>query len=204
VSIRPGYGVRLESVRQLLDTHVPVAVVEADWPSGLVRLSAYLGVADLPAEIPGRVRCLVTDGESVLVIWDIDGRADCFPGGGIQDGESVALAAEREVWEETGWRIHADCLAVLGWIHIESLGERAPDFRFPYPDAFMTVVHARPSHREEGPEVWTDLERYVVRSQFTALEELPEKIGRDPISTAFLRVVFGDAWPQGGTRPEGQ
>jgi 8-oxo-dGTP pyrophosphatase MutT (NUDIX family) len=30
----------------------------------------------------------------------------CLPGGGMESGESVAEACEREVWEETGLRVH--------------------------------------------------------------------------------------------------
>lgn len=195
MSGKPGYGIRLESARDVVDGKEPAAVVEMDWPAGPVRISAYTGAADLPAEIPGRVRCLVTTpDDQVLVIWDVEGRADCFPGGGIHDGESLARAAEREVWEETGWRIHVDPLPVLGWLHILSLGERDPAWEFPHPDAFMTVVHARPSHRDEGPDVWTDIEGYVVRSEFMSLDDLPERIRRDPISRVFLEAALGDAW----------
>lgn len=194
MSRRPGYGIRLESVRRLLDNHVPVAAVDLEWPSGTVRVSAHMGIAELPVEIPGRVRCLVTEGDRVLVIWNADGTVGCFPGGGIEDGEALAQAALREVWEETGWRIHVDSLQVLGWLHVESIGERDPESSFPHPDCFMTVVHARPSHREEDAEAWTDVEGYVVRSEFISLDDLPETIREDPIAAAFLGAVFGDAW----------
>ena len=194
MSARPGYGIRLASARQLVDGRQPAAVVEMDWPNGPVRISAHLGAADLPSEIPGRVRCLVTRGDQILVIWDRQGRADCFPGGGIHPGESLAEAAQREVWEETGWRIHVDRLPVLGWLHIDSLGRRDPEWDFPHPDAFMTVLHARASYRDEGPAVWTDVEGYVVRSEFTPLDDLPQRIREDPISAVFLEVALGEAW----------
>lgn len=69
-----------------------------------------------PAERPRRsrrgVRLVVTDGTSVLLLADSDpgipgSRWYVTPGGGIDEGESPADAALRELAEETGLRIAA-------------------------------------------------------------------------------------------------
>lgn len=46
-------------------------------------------------------------GERVLLTRRSDNGRWCLPGGGVDAGESVAEAIEREVWEETGLRVRA-------------------------------------------------------------------------------------------------
>jgi 8-oxo-dGTP pyrophosphatase MutT (NUDIX family) len=43
--------------------------------------------------------------EKVLLTQRADNGRWCLPGGGMDSGESVAQACEREVWEETGLRV---------------------------------------------------------------------------------------------------
>jgi 8-oxo-dGTP pyrophosphatase MutT (NUDIX family) len=178
----------------LLAAHTPVGSIEADWPAGRVRISTYLGQVDLPTEIPQRVRCLVTEGPTVLVTWDIHGSADCLPGGGAEPGESVCDTARREVWEETAWHIDPDTIRVLGWMHIESFAPPHPDHPFPHPDGFMVVVHARPSHADEDHESWMDIDGFIERSAFLPITELPASIRRSSIHVPFLDAVFGKTW----------
>jgi ADP-ribose pyrophosphatase YjhB (NUDIX family) len=58
-----------------------------------------------------RVGCSATifDGnrEKVLLTRRTDNGHWCLPGGGMESGESAAEACEREVWEETGLKVHA-------------------------------------------------------------------------------------------------
>ncbi len=188
-AVRPGYGVRLESAARLLETHTPVATVEEQW-SAPMRLSAYLGDVDLPTEIPGRVRCLVTDGETVLITWDAAG-PKCLPGGGAKPGETVVETARREVWEETGWWIDPESVETLGWIHVESLVEAGDAPRYPHPDDFHKVVTARPSHPDEGHEDWVDTEGHVDRSEFVPLDLIPGAVLANPVERAFLYRATG-------------
>lgn len=184
----------MASARRLLATHSPVASTESEWPAGRVRVSAYVGEVALPPEIPGRVRCLVTDGFAMLVTWDLNGIPDCLPGGGADTGESIADTAAREVWEETGWHIDVASIRVLGWMHVESFAGPNPDHLFPHPDVFMPVIHARPSHADDDRPAWADVEGSIARSSFIPISELPASIRSSPIHAPFLALVFGNGW----------
>ena len=72
--------------------------------------------------------------EKVLLTQRADNGRWCLPGGGMDSGESVAQACEREVWEETGLKVRATRL-----IGIYS----NPDQLVIYPDgnkAFFVVL----------------------------------------------------------------
>jgi 8-oxo-dGTP pyrophosphatase MutT (NUDIX family) len=45
--------------------------------------------------------------EKVLLTQRTDNGRWCLPGGHMESGESAAEACEREVWEETGLKVHA-------------------------------------------------------------------------------------------------
>ncbi len=57
----------------------------------------------------------------------------CLPGGGMDAGESAAEACEREVWEETGLRVHVQRLVGV-YSH--------PDQLVVYPDGNMAHIVA--------------------------------------------------------------
>jgi 8-oxo-dGTP pyrophosphatase MutT (NUDIX family) len=128
------------------------------------------------------------------VTWDINGNADCLPGGGAEPGETVAETAYREVWEETAWHIDPARIHVLGWMHIESFAAADPNFPFPHPDAFMTVVHALPVRAEDTHATWSDVDGFIARSAFVDLNSLPEAILKSPLHAPYLDIVFGDRW----------
>lgn len=63
-----------------------------------------------------RTRVLVTDGHGQVLLmrgWFGRQRWD-LPGGGIKRGETAVAAAIREVWEETGIRLHRSQLERVG------------------------------------------------------------------------------------------
>jgi len=51
-----------------------------------------------------------TNREQVLLTRRADNGMWCLPSGGVDPGESVAEACEREVWEETGLKVQMDRL----------------------------------------------------------------------------------------------
>jgi 8-oxo-dGTP pyrophosphatase MutT (NUDIX family) len=72
--------------------------------------------------------------EKVLLTQRTDNGRWCLPGGGMESGESVSEACEREVWEETGLRVR-----VMRLIGVYS----NPDQLVIYPDgnkAFFVVL----------------------------------------------------------------
>lgn len=194
MELRPGWGIRLDSAHRLLAESSCVGANEAEWPAGRVKVSAYLGGAELPTEIPGRVRCLVSAEDSVLVAWDVNGNVDCLPGGGTEPGETIAETAYREVWEETAWHIDPASVQVLGWLHIESLVPPDPDHPFPHPDGFMTVVHAVPVRADDEQARWTDVDGFIARSAFVNLDQLPATLRSSSIHLPYLDAVFGSRW----------
>lgn len=72
--------------------------------------------------------------EKVLLTQRADNGRWCLPGGGMEAGESVAQACEREVWEETG--LNARVIRIIGVYS-------NPDQLVIYPDgnkAFFVVL----------------------------------------------------------------
>lgn len=72
--------------------------------------------------------------EKVLLTQRADNGRWCLPGGGMESGESVAEACEREVWEETGLKVRV--------IHLIGVYSN-PDQLVIYPDgnkAFFVVM----------------------------------------------------------------
>lgn len=76
---------------------------------------------------------VVTDGQGrILLHQRSDNSLWGLPGGGIESGESVREAVEREVFEETGYRVHAD--------HAISIDSEPERFQLvQYPDG--NVIH---------------------------------------------------------------
>lgn len=75
----------------------------------------------------GGVRVIVLDEENrILMVKHVHPERTVWmvPGGGIEEGESSAQAAVREVWEETGLEIE---ITGLVW-HVEEVSERGQRF----------------------------------------------------------------------------
>lgn len=73
---------------------------------------------DRPAQVqrPGAYALVVQDGQVLLTRYVRSGRWT-LPGGGIDFGEQPLDAVRREVWEETGLRLHAATLLHVGSVH---------------------------------------------------------------------------------------
>lgn len=75
----------------------------------------------------GGVRVIVLDEENrILMVKHVHPERTVWmvPGGGIEEGESSAQAAVREVWEETGLEVE---ITGLVW-HVEEVSERGQRF----------------------------------------------------------------------------
>lgn len=99
---------RYEQIQEL-------AAEMAAFPSGDVNAVAQIFAADSGYATPKvicRAAVFGTGGRILMVRETADGRWT-LPGGWIDVGDSPAGATEREVWEETGYRVRATKLAAL-------------------------------------------------------------------------------------------
>lgn len=182
--------VRIEAVVELLARNRPVACEDASWPSGQVRISAYLGSAELPRSVTRGVRCLVVVGDQIVVCENAHGFVHPWPGGGRQEEETFIEAARREVHEETGWLIDQASFRRLGWLHIENLSPVPADHPYPYPDCLYVVGVATAERRDHGRDgEWSDTEGYELRSWLVPLVEAHDHVQGDALSLPFLDVV---------------
>ena len=120
----------------------------------------------------GGVRVIVLDEENriLMVKHDHPERTVWMvPGGGIEEGESSAQAAAREVFEETGLEVEVSGLV---W-HVEEVSERGQRF-VNFFRARVTGGELKPGHDPElaGEEqVLADI-RFMSREEVAALENL--------------------------------
>lgn len=108
--------------------------------------------SQLPDDLPVEERCAAR-----AVLLDEAGRALLFrtreaampeegewwelPGGGIEDGESYVEALVREVWEETGLAITAECVGPALWRRTSTFRRRKYFRRIQH--EVVAVVHVR-------------------------------------------------------------
>ena len=82
---------------------------------------------------------LAFHGHSILMT-NLNARGWDIPGGHIEQGESPEQALHREVFEETGARLHH--IGLLGYQRIRILAPCPPNYRYPYPESFQSLFLA--------------------------------------------------------------
>lgn len=173
---------RDERLLQLLEGRTAVTVTNVTWARPL-RISTYLGVAELPEDLVVSVRCLVRVGDQVVVCTNADGRTHAWPGGRREPGEDYVATACREVWEETGWHLDPTTVESIGFLHLLNLGE--PLDPYPHPDVLQVVTTAKASTRQADD--WTDLECYELRSELMDVIEAAGAISvEEPMCIPYL------------------
>jgi 8-oxo-dGTP pyrophosphatase MutT (NUDIX family) len=127
-----------EDLSGFLARYRPAAQEMTVWQDGRLQLavSSYLCSELPPLELVTSVRCVVLRSDSVLVVRD-PRETHILPGGRREPEESLEETLERELLEETGWRV-AD-VALLGFRHMCHLTPRPADYRYPYPDFVQGV-----------------------------------------------------------------
>lgn len=165
--------------------------MEETWGSGqAIRMTAYLGPADLPEQLTMSIRCIVRVGDKVVVCSNRDGFAHAWPGGRREPGETHAETACREVMEETGWTVDPATLELLGWLHMENVDPQPEDHPFPHPDFLQYVYTATAAEGPEGRDPdWTDTEGYEVSSCLMPIDEAIERLSDDPLTVTFLELI---------------
>jgi 8-oxo-dGTP pyrophosphatase MutT (NUDIX family) len=121
------------------------------------------------------VKCLLTDGELILLVRHTYGRREWdLPGGSIRRGESPLEAAQREMNEELG-------VAIEDWTRLEEL--MIDDFhrhdRVSYMTAEVRAPHLVIDHGE------------LATAQWFSRRQLPSELGR------YARAIIGTLPPFG-------
>jgi ADP-ribose pyrophosphatase YjhB (NUDIX family) len=175
----------------LLKTHAPAATGDLAWLDGAMplRVSAFIGPADLPLDLITSVRCIVHVGDRIVLCANKDG-VHPVPGGRREPGETLADTAVREVHEETGWRLERASMRPLGWLHLRQLGPPVAGNRGPYPDFLQLVFHGTATERDGGPDVaWTDLDGYEQSSELVSVAEARARTSNVLLVHTFLDLL---------------
>jgi len=139
-----------------------MCVESTTWPGPIpIAVAAYSGGCDLPAALVSSIRCVVTVGDQVLVCQDAGPSIHIWLGGRCEAGESWLETAQREVWEETGWRLDPPSVSMLGFLHFRHLTPMPDAHPFPHPDFLQVVMHGEATG---VPRNWVDIKGYVERS----------------------------------------
>lgn len=155
-----------------------------------VRISAYLGTADLPDELVTSVRCLVQVADLIVVCTNRDGISHAWPGGRRQPGEIIGATAVREVHEETGWLVDETSLCQLGWLHLEYLRPLPDDHPSPHPDFCQVVLVGQAHERTGGHSArWTDTDGYEISSRLMTTADAWHAVSGDPASRTYLPLL---------------
>ena len=169
----------------LLESRDPARVLEEAWARPL-RLSSYVGAADVPDELVTSVRVIVSVGDDVVVCTNVDGKSHAWPGGRREPGETYVDTACREVHEETGWVLDPDSLEPIGFLHVFNRG--APYPPYPHPDVVHLVMAGRATQR--SADDWTDTEGYEVSSRLVPLDQACAAISEEePLCIPFLECL---------------
>lgn len=185
MTMRPGFGARHPEFGSLLAELTPAASTETIWGSLRLRVSAYLSDRRVPDELVSSVRCIVEcDGR--LVVTESPDDVNVWPGGRRETGETMRQTALREVHEETGFRVEADSLRLLGFLHFEHLAPVPLDYRYPHPDFVHLILNGRAPDR--AVEDWKDVDGYVLRSWLEPVADV-ENLPLDPVALPFIDAL---------------
>jgi ADP-ribose pyrophosphatase YjhB (NUDIX family) len=147
--------VRPEIAAFLADHHA-AAEDQVVWANGTLPLQStlYLSESVPPLDVLLSVRCLVFDGDTVLVMRDID-EQHILPGGRREAGESLEETVRRELLEESGFALGT--LHPLGFVHLHRLAPIPEGDVYPHPDFFWLIRYAEcgaylPDARVDDPQ----------------------------------------------------
>jgi ADP-ribose pyrophosphatase YjhB (NUDIX family) len=172
--MQPGYGVRDPGLERVLARAEPAGSKKTVWGKGTLplRVTAFLGSANLPSDLVTSVRCFVQVRNQIVVCQTPSGSWHPWPGGRQEPRESFAETAYREVHEETGWQIDPETTQMIGWLHLEHLKAPPRGHPFPHPDFLQVVLMASSTFRDGGEHGdWTDTEGYELCSRLVSIDE---------------------------------
>lgn len=152
-----------EDLAAFLARHEPVAEAWPVWGDGRLPLHerTYLSRYLPPDRYVSSVRAVLFHRDEVMLITGPNQEPYVVPGGRREPDESVAVTLQRELLEETGWRLGRT--AVLGFTHFRHLSPKPADYPYPYPDFVQVVFTAMAATFH--PEAIQD-DPYVARASF--------------------------------------
>ena len=147
-----------------------------DPPGGLPTATvwSYVGDADLPEERIGSIRCIVRVGDRIVVCETATG-PHTWPGGRLEEGESHAETAAREVWEETGWRIDTTTMRRVGHLEVQPWDVVQPVY---------VVVGTECDDR-----AWRDTQGWELSSSLMTVEDAIAHVGDHGANAGLLRAI---------------
>lgn len=119
-----------------------------------VRARVFLTLKGIWQRLTVGARVMLVDGDKVLLIRHTYIPGWQFPGGGVDPGESIVVAARREVVEETGYRVTGE-MELVGLFHNTSTVTDRDHVAFYVAHAF-TRDHAFKPTREIAEIGWFD------------------------------------------------
>lgn len=165
--VAPAFAAELAAMTPLTD-------LEVQWPRQRLRQRTYLGDIACPPDLTLSARAVVFKGSQVVVVRQDDGLRHVEPGGGLEPGETLEMAARREVLEETGWTIRD--LRPLGVHHFHPLGEPQAGARYRWGDFLQPIFVAEAVSYSRAAKDMTQIE---LGSRLTSIRrafyELPDR-----------------------------
>jgi 8-oxo-dGTP diphosphatase len=144
-------------IAAFLADHRPAADDHVWWANGTLplRSTLYLSESVPPLDVILSVRCVVFDGDTVLVMRDVD-EQHIVPGGRREKGESLEETVRRELFEESGYALREP--HPLGFVHLHRLAPVPEGDVYPHPDFFWLIRYAdvgeyQPEKQIEDPEL---------------------------------------------------
>jgi len=110
-----------------------------------LRAKVFLTLKGLWHRMTIGARVMVVDGDKVLLIRHTYLPGWQFPGGGVDPGETVYAAAEREVLEETGYRVTGP-MEMIGIFHNSSPVTDRDHVAFYVAKRFEHAFERKPNH----------------------------------------------------------
>lgn len=177
------------SLQAFIDRKSPLVEEEQNWQVGDLELLQTRATYSLapgdspPPDLVTSVRALLTCGPQIMVVKDPEGE-HILPGGRVDEGEELLEALERELLEETGWRVRGEPV-LIGLFHFHICSPKPSGYRYPYPDFLQFVYSAEASRHfpdameADGYELATDFRRreqveklYLTAGEFALLKQV--------------------------------
>ena len=123
MSPSPATDLDLEALTESFAASLEARPIASDgvaiWPSARLRKRTFIGGFDFPSELLISARAVVFKDSRVVVVDEVHGERHIEPGGGLEPGETMEVAARREIAEESGWSVAE--LTPLGFHFLEPL-----------------------------------------------------------------------------------